>query len=183
MIDMAGPWEVFQDADIPGGAVFEMYAVADAIRPYETTGNPGLSIIPRYTFANAPQPDVITIGAQRGGNAQEAKLEWIRTAAASAQIVMSVCTGAFHLARSGLLDGKRATTHHLYVDDFAAAFPKVEAVRTRRWVDNGKFITAGGLTSGIDAALHVVARLKGEEVAQATADYMEHASVGWRTGA
>lgn len=182
MIDMAGPWEVFQDADHGGGASFELFAVADEQRVYRTTGGAGLPIMPHYTFETAPQPDIITIGAQQRGKRPEAKLEWIRSAAAEAQIVMSVCTGAFHLARSGLLDGKRATTHHLYLDSFAEAFPKVELVRTRRFVDNGKFVTAGGLTSGIDAALHVVKRLKGEAAAQSTADYMEYESQGWKTG-
>jgi transcriptional regulator GlxA family with amidase domain len=184
MIDMAGPWEVFQDADHGGGAAFELFAVAEERRVYHTTGGPpGLAIMPHYTFADAPQPDVITIGAQRRGNNPDAKLDWIRKAAENAQIVMSVCTGAFHLARSGLLDGKRATTHHLYVDEFRRSFPNVETVDTRRFVDNGKFVTAGGLTSGIDAALHVVSRLKGEQSARATAEYMEYESKGWVTGA
>jgi transcriptional regulator GlxA family with amidase domain len=94
---------------------------------------------------------------------------------------MSVCTGAFILASTGLLDGLSATTHHFFFDQFAQKFPNVTLVRGRRFVDNGKLITAGGLTSGVDAALHVVQRYYGPAVTQRVADYMEYQSSGWRT--
>jgi transcriptional regulator GlxA family with amidase domain len=89
---------------------------------------------------------------------------------------MSVCTGAFVLARTGLLDGKRATTHHNSYAAFAAAFPKVDLVRGRRFVEHEHFATAGGLTSGIDLALRVVDRYLGKAGAGATANYLEYAS-------
>ena len=108
------------------------------------------------------------------------KLAWIRRAAEKADVVMSVCTGAFVLASTGLLDGRKATTHHEFYDSFAKKFPKVELVRGTRFVDNGKFLTAGGLTSGIDAALHVVQRYYGPAFAQQVADYMEYQSQGWK---
>jgi transcriptional regulator GlxA family with amidase domain len=96
---------------------------------------------------------------------------------------MSVCTGAFQLGKAGLLEGLKATTHHEFWDDFAKQYPKVNLERGVRFVDNGHIATAGGLTSGIDLALHVVARYYGEEVAAATAKYMEYASERWKTGA
>jgi transcriptional regulator GlxA family with amidase domain len=86
---------------------------------------------------------------------------------------MSVCTGAFKLAKSGILDGKSATTHHEYYDQFAKQFPKVTLIRGPRFVDNGSIITAGGLTSGISAALHVVSRYYDAPTAAKTAAYME----------
>ena len=86
---------------------------------------------------------------------------------------MSVCTGAFVLARTGLLDGREATTHHLFYDQFANEFPKVKLVRNRRFIDNGGIMSAGGLTSGIDGALHVVERYYGRAAALQTAAYME----------
>ena len=95
---------------------------------------------------------------------------------------MSVCTGAFQLGRAGLLKGLKATTHHQFWDEFQSEFPDVALQRGLRFVDNGRIATAGGLTSGIDMALHVVARYFGDEVAAATAGYMEHASDAWRTG-
>jgi len=95
---------------------------------------------------------------------------------------MSVCTGAFQVARAGLLDGLKATTHHEFWDDFAKEFPGVALERGPRFVDNGHVATAGGLTSGIDMALHIVKRYFGEDVAAATARYMEHDSTAWRGG-
>jgi len=179
MIDFAGPWEVFQDAsvvDVPG---FSIYTVAAGPGPYQTTGNvvgagadvhmTGLKFAPDYTFANAPPPRVLVMGAQ-SGRADPAKLAWIRAVAAKADIVMSVCTGAFVLANTGLIDGLSATTHHDFFDSFATQFPKVKLVRGTRFVDNGKFISAGGLTSGVDAALHVVQRYYGPAIAQQVAD-------------
>ena len=102
--------------------------------------------------------------------------------AATADIVMSVCSGAFILANTGLLDGLAATTHHLQYDDFEKRYPAVRLVRGRRFVDNGKYVTAGGLTSSIDGALHVVARFYGQAAAEKTAARMEHDGDGWRSG-
>jgi transcriptional regulator GlxA family with amidase domain len=96
---------------------------------------------------------------------------------------MSVCTGAFLLAETGLLDGLKATTHHDSYEAFARRFPKVSLLRGRRFVDNGKFLTAGGLTSGIDAALHVVERYRGQSATEQVAAYMEHFSTDWKTAA
>jgi transcriptional regulator GlxA family with amidase domain len=88
---------------------------------------------------------------------------------------MSVCTGAFKLADAGLLDGKQATTHHDFWDGFATKFPKVQLQRGSRFVQSDETIyTAGGLTSGIDLALHVVEKLYGREAADRTAAYMEY---------
>ena len=72
------------------------------------TASGGLKLVPDYTFENAPAPKVIVIPAQSG----DAMLEWIRKSAKTADVVMSVCTGAFILAKTGLLSGKAATTHH-----------------------------------------------------------------------
>jgi len=176
VMDIAGPWETFQDNNPPG---FRLYTVGPAIGPVTATA--GLKIMVDHTFADAPQPQVLVMGAQGRGR-DEAKLDWIRSVAPGADVVMSVCTGAFLLARTGLLDGLKAATHHDFYDSFATEFPKVELVRGRRWVDNGRFISAGGLTSGVDAALHVVSRYYGEAQAEGVADYMEYDSEGWRTG-
>ena len=183
MIDFAGPWEVFQD---DGG--FYLFAVASTAGEFQTTGNffngrmTGLRFRPDFTLANAPQPKVIVMGAQMGSR-DPAKIAWIRKAASNADVVMSVCTGAFLLAETGLLDGLKATTHHDSYDAFARRFPKVSLLRGRRFVDNGKFLTAGGLTSGIDAALHVVERYRGQSATEQVAAYMEHFSTDWKTGA
>lgn len=184
MIDFAGPWEAFQDAIVSDAAGFMLYTVAPTRASIRSSG--GMEIVPRYALAQAPQPKVVVIPAQAGGRqtvpTTPRKTDWIRHVAKDADIVMSVCTGAFLLARTGLLDGLNATTHHDHYDEFAEQFPNARLLRGRRFVDNGKFVTAGGLTSGVDGALHVVARYYGIDAARASASYMEHHGEGWLSG-
>lgn len=178
VIDTAGPWEVFQDVMLHEGAYhnpFELYTVAPAAGLLRMTG--GLQVQPDYTIANAPQPQVIVVPAHRSTEESRA---WLARASAGTDVTMSVCTGAFQLARAGLLKGIPATTHHDYFDSFAKEFPDIELRRGLRFVDNGRIATAGGLTSGVDLALHVVARYFGTDVAAATATYMEYSSEAWR---
>jgi YHS domain-containing protein len=92
---------------------------------------------------------------------------------------MSVCTGAFVLAKTGLLSGKAATTYHGAFVRFADQFPEVHLKRGARFVEVGNLATAGGLSSGIDLALHLVERYFGREVAQKTAYDMEYQGQGW----
>lgn len=183
IIDFTGPWEVFQDVHVPGRGSshdemmpFKLYTVAETTDPIVATG--GMRIIPDYSFENAPQPQVIVVPAVQSSDSM---LEWLRNASKKADITMSVCTGAFVVAKAGLLDGKSATTHHDFFEQFEERFPEVELKQGRRFVENPGISTAGGLTSGIDLALRVVERYFGIEVAQTTADYMEYESQGWRT--
>jgi YHS domain-containing protein/putative intracellular protease/amidase len=177
IIDFCGPWEVFQDVSVPGrqGDVFHLYTVAETTRPIRASG--GMRIVPDYTFATAAAPKVIVIPAQ--GGRSEATLEWIRRASKTADLTMSVCTGAFLLAQTGLLSGKAATTHHSGYRRFAMEFPQVRLERGARFVEDGNLATAGGLSSGIDLALRVVERYFGREVATRTADQMEYQGQGW----
>lgn len=172
VIDTAGPWEVFQDAmgQVDGRrAHFQLFTVAPSAEPVRMTG--GMMVKPTYSIADAPQPDVIVVPAQRSTEASRA---WLKAASEKADLTMSVCTGAFQLGRVGLLDGLTATTHHDFWDAFEKEFPQVRLQRGLRFVDNGRIATAGGLTSGIDLALHVVGRYFGEAEAARTAAYMEH---------
>jgi transcriptional regulator GlxA family with amidase domain len=108
-------------------------------------------------------------------------IDWMRRMTTRSEVVMSVCTGAFKLALTGVLEGKRATTHHEYLDAFQEKFPGVRLERGKRFVRSAPGIfTAGGLTSGIDLALHVVELYFGREVAEKTAKYMEYESTGWQ---
>ena len=94
---------------------------------------------------------------------------------------MSVCTGAFVLAKTGLLNGKSATTYHGAFERFAMEFPDIQLKRGARFVENGNLATAGGLSSGIDLALRVVERYYGREVARKTAYNMEYQGEGWKS--
>jgi len=180
LIDFAGPWEVFQDTYVPArGSMdeqmpFRLYTVAEDTKPFRASG--GLQIVPDYAFADAPAPKIVVIPAQKGNAKAE---EWVRASAKATDVTMSVCTGAFLLARTGLLSGKSATTHHSSYKRLAMQFPDVRVRRGVRFVDEGAIASAGGLSSGIDLALHVVERYFGRDVATATAFQMEYQGQGW----
>jgi len=182
VIDFAGPWEVFQDVMVPDRdeshdeqMPFRLFTVADRSDPVRVSG--GMRIVPDYSVDEAPAPRVIVVPAHRS---TPRLLDWIRDRSAQADITMSVCTGAFALARAGLLKGRAATTHHDFQDRLAREFPDVEVRRGLRFVEHDRIATSGGLTSGIDLALRVVERYFGRPVAEATAVYMEYQGTGWR---
>lgn len=178
MIDFAGPWEVFSNVAISGRDVergFKLYTVAATREPIKVSG--GMTIIPDYTFATVPTSNVVVIPAQAPPT--DAVLAWVREAAQTADLTMSVCTGAFLLAKTGLLTGQSATTHHAAFTEFAMQFPDVGLKRGARFVETGKLASSGGLSSGIDLALRVVERYFGQAVALNTADAMEYQGQGW----
>jgi transcriptional regulator GlxA family with amidase domain len=179
-MDIAGSWEVFQDVTVPSRGTtaddqmpFRLALISDSKAPFEATG--GLTMTPHFSFDDdVPQPNVIVMGAQ--GEHTPKKIAWIRDKSRKADVTMSVCTGAFLLAKTGLLDGLQATTHHEFYDRFAQQFPKVNLIRGPRYVENdgGRVCTAGGITSGIELSLHVVQRYFGQRPADQTAYYMEY---------
>ena len=177
VIDFCGPWEVFESVTVAGrpDAAFRPYTVAETSAPIAASG--GMKIVPSFTFKSAPAPKVVVIPAQSG--AGDAALEWIRQVTRHTDVTMSVCTGADVLARSGLLSGRRATTHHGAYSEFAMQFPDVRLVRGARFVEAGNLATSGGLSSGIDLSLRVVERYFGRGVAVETARYMEYQGQGW----
>lgn len=171
IIDFTGPYEVF------GTAGFGVTTVSQDGKPITTAM--GLKVTPDISFADAPAFDVLLVPGGDVGKAKTdaALLEFIRSRSATAKNVLSVCTGAEILANTGLLDGQRATTFLGALDRLAAEHPEIEVVDDQRWVDNGKLITSAGLSSGIDAALHVVSRLRGEDTARSVALHLEY---DWR---
>ena len=176
VIDFCGPWEVFRDVMVSGGDhPFRLYTVSDKTDPITAGG--GMKIVPNYTFADAPAPKVIVIPAQSEPSA--AMLKWIRESTKNTDVTMSVCTGAFVLAKTGLLSGKSATTFHAAFGTFAMQFPDIKLKRGVRFVEDGNLASAGGLSSGIDLALRVVERYYGRDVAQKTAYNMEYQGQGW----
>jgi len=190
VIDIAGPWEVFSDAMLTSKGKpwhesdgddmmmpFNTYTVSDSLKPVNAAN--GLVIVPNYSFETAPKPQVIVIPAQGGRSA--AQKAWLLSNTATADVTMSVCTGASMLAKYGLLDGLTATTHHMYAANMQKQYPAVHFVSGTRFVENGKVATAGGLTSGIDLALHVVERYYGRGVAQVTADFLEYGGELWKS--
>lgn len=158
-LDFTGPYEMFARA--PDTVVELVWKDRCPVR-----SEFGLTILPTTTLADATQPDVIFVPGGRGVNpllTDDEVVSWVRSAAARAKFVTSVCTGALILGAAGLLRGKRATTHWSALDMLSrfGAIPE----RSRTVID-GKVITGGGVTAGIDFGLRLIAELRGETVAQ-----------------
>ena len=183
ILDFAGPFEVFSRTRLTPGvdarrsddsAPFHVFTVARTREPVTTTGD--LRVVPHYGFADAPPIDLLVVPGGFGTRAllhDAETLDWIRQAAAAAQQTTSVCTGALLLAKSGLLDGRRATTHWGALDLLESLGTGVKVEREHRVIDDG-IITAAGVASGIDMAFYVVERLFGKAVADETAHYIEY---------
>jgi putative intracellular protease/amidase len=174
-----GPYDVLRrDNDV--------YLVAEkpVIETYGSAG-PSIRITPQYTFANAPQPDVLVIpggGSDKPGKSGVGKqlqnpavIKWVKETAGKATYVLTVCNGAFIAAEAGLLDDLKATTFHTMIDDLRQAYPKVKVVDDQRFVDNGRLISTAGITSGVDGALYLNSKLHGKAASQLAALSLEYA--------
>jgi len=178
VLDFAGPFEVFSVTGRRDGSnPFEVSTVAEKS---PISARNGLSINASHSLADCPRPDVLVVPGGFGTRREMLNtglLEWIRKRASEAELILSVCTGSVLLAKAGLLDGLKATTHHLAVDLLRQAAPNSVIEPERRVIDNGRIVVAAGISAGIDASFHVVARLLGKEVALETARYIEY---DWR---
>jgi putative intracellular protease/amidase len=168
IIDFAGPYEVF------GQAGFDVRTVSRDGKAVTTSMK--LKVEVDDAFDAVRDADVVVVpGGDVEATARDADTRaWLRRMAAPAKQVMSVCTGSDILAGTGLLDGQSATTFHQHFDHMAKAYPAVQVVRDQRWVQAGKFVTSAGLASGMDAALHVVANLRGLKAARSVAMHLEY---------
>jgi len=168
IIDFAGPWEVF------GAAGYKVFTVAEKTEAVNAVY--GQHVIADYTFENSPRADVLLVpGGGVGDATNNSKLiKWVQDNAKESTVVISVCTGAFILARAGLLDGLTATTVRHAIPRLATAGKNIKTVYDKRYVDNGKIITTAGLSSGIDGALYVVSKMLGRGAAQQAALGIEY---------
>ncbi|WAC24519.1 DJ-1/PfpI family protein [Blastomonas sp. SL216] len=158
-LDFTGPAQFL--CRMPGA---RLHVAAATLHPVMTDA--GFAIVPTVSFEDCPQADLLCVPGGLGVPAALSNtplIDFVRSHGEAAQWVTSVCTGAFILGRAGLLQGKRATTHWGYT----AQLPLVGAIHEPgRTVFDGHVITAGGVTSGIDFALAVIAHLHGEDVAR-----------------
>lgn len=174
-LDVVGPVEVFSAADqLQGGGEYDIEVVA-AERDDLVTGS-GLRLVPHRTLAGVRGP-IDTLLVAGGWGVDEAQqderlVRWLRSAAPRARRVSSVCTGAFLLARAGLLDGRRATTHWASCDELARRYPQVEVERDPIYVRDGDVYTSAGVTAGIDLALAMVEDDLGAAVAREAARWL-----------
>jgi transcriptional regulator GlxA family with amidase domain len=180
VLDFAGPYEVFTTAtrvaareNIVDTPVFNVYAIAE--KPDPVRARAGLKFVPDFHFNSHPSLDLLIIP----GGVVTAELEkpqvhdWINRAASCTQVTASVCTGAFLLAKAGLLTTHKVTTHWEDQDDLKNAFPALDVISNVRWVDEGSVVTSAGISAGIDMSLHLVSRIAGLSLTERTARQME----------
>jgi transcriptional regulator GlxA family with amidase domain len=177
LIDMAGPMQVFDQVQSPGTTGFQTFTVSETRAPVKVGT---VSIVPDYTFDNAPDADIVVVGAQTGSD--EHYMGYLRRMASSGKLMLSVCTGVSKFAQAGLLDGMDATSHHDFIDSFQKKYPQIHFIRDRAYVHSAPMIyTAGGETSGMELALHIVELYWDHDVAVKTARYMEYRGPAWQS--
>lgn len=176
VLDYAGPYEVFNVAgELGDGRPFEVFSVSTDGEPVRGRG--GFTVIPTYSLADAPIPDLVVVPGGAGSRAlmdDERVLSWLRERAAEVELLLSVCTGALVLGAAGLLEQRAATTHHDCFDELAAISPTTTVVRGQRFVrSSDNVLTSAGVSAGIDLSLHVVQLLAGQETRDRTVTEME----------
>ncbi len=182
VLDFAGPFEVFSvTSELNNDEPFNVYTVAE--RPGAIITVNGLSVNPRYSFLDCPRPDILIIpggvGSREAANNPRV-LDWVKDNFQQAEVIFSVCSGARILARSGLLNGLKVTTHHEVIAELRELAPTALVQENLRFVDNGQVMTSAGISAGIDLSLHVVSKLLGESITRKTTRYMEY---DWQTTA
>jgi transcriptional regulator GlxA family with amidase domain len=176
LIDIAGPMQTFAQGQSTGSAGFRTFTVSETQTPIRAGT---LTIAPDYTFTEAPDPDIVVVGAQSGDS--EPYLAYLREMASGGKLMLSICTGVSKFAAAGLLDGLEATSHHDFLDTLQRRFPRVHFVRDRAYVHSAPMVyTAGGELSGIELALHIIDLYFDHNVATKTARYMEYRGPAWQ---
>ncbi len=176
VLDFAGPFEVFSVATENNTKLFNAFTIGESDKTIIARN--GLKVIPEYTIQNHPEFDILIIPGGYGAEHIEIKnktiLNWIKAQQAKVDMLASICTGAFLLAQSGILDNIKATTHWMDLDRLENEYPKVTVIRGVKFVDEGKIITAGGISAGINMSFHIIERLLGKKVVEETAKRMEY---------
>jgi len=176
LIDMSGPMDVFLHVNAVIPNRYQVYTVAENLAPLKSEGNI-LTITPDYDFSNCPTPGLIVIPGLLDSDlrptvASQGVIDWIKKMISNDIKILSVCVGLFNVAATGLLSGKTVTTHYLAINGFHKRYPEIKIIKNTRCVEDRNLVSSGGITSGIDAALYIVAKNDGEAVAQQVADIM-----------
>jgi len=178
VLDFSGPFEVFSTASRLSHSqeMFNVFLIAEENHPVRARGS--YSVNPHFGFQDHPEIDILIVvgGIHVEELEKPAVIDWISNTAEQARLVASVCTGAFLLAEAGLLSDLKVTTHREDIEDLRRSYPDLHVVDSMRWVDEGRVVTSGGISAGIDMSLHLVAKLSGIELAEKTARQMEY---GW----
>lgn len=176
VLDFAGPFEVFSITKVHEEKPFTVYTVSQ--NGEMITARNELKVKPDYSIEDLPPVDILIIPGGKGARENEVKndiiINWVRQQMKEVKLMTSVCTGALLLAKAGLLEGLKATTHWASIQTFKKDFPNVEVMENVKFVDEGHIITSAGISAGINMSFHIVKNLLGVEIAEETAKSMEY---------
>ena len=184
VLDFSGPYEVFTTAsrvyarqESSSQKLFEVFLISED--GGMVVARADFKVQSHYSVQAHPKLDVLMVpgGVHILEMEKPQVLAWIAELFLFTKITASVCTGAFLLAKAGLLAGQRCTTHWEDIPDLRRLFPELDILEDVPWVDNGQIVTAAGISAGIEMSLHLVARLSGKELALKTARQMQY---DWR---
>ncbi|MDI6676275.1 DJ-1/PfpI family protein [Bacillus wiedmannii] len=176
VLDFAGPFEVFSVTEADEEKTFTVYTVSQ--NGEMITARNGLKVKPDYSIEDLPPVDILIIPGGKGVRENEVQndiiINWVRQQMKEVKLMTSVCTGALLLAKAGLLEGLKATTHWASIQTFKKDYPNVEVMENVKFVDEGHIITSAGISAGINMSFHIVKNLLGVEIAEETAKSMEY---------
>lgn len=176
VLDFAGPFEVFALAEQEGEKCCRVVTISESGAPIAARN--GLQVLPAYSFSNHPALDILLIPGGYGAEVieihNEVALHWILQQHGQVKQLASICTGAFLLAKIGLLNGKKATTHWMDLDLLEQEYPQIDVIRGVKYVDEGAVMTSGGISAGIVLSFHLLTKFFGKAVAETTARRMEY---------
>ncbi|KAI9309512.1 ThiJ/PfpI domain-containing protein [Cunninghamella echinulata] len=179
VLDFAGPFEVFSvtQYENSGKKPFIVKIIGETGKLI--TASNGLKIQPDYSIHDDTiHYDILIVPGGYGARKIEIHnttlLNWIKAQYDKVDILASVCTGAYLLAKVGLLDGKKVTTHWRSTKSLQETFPKLEVLENVKFVDQGKILTSAGISAGINLSFHIIKRLIDQNTAETTAKRMEY---------
>jgi len=176
VLDFAGPFEVFSLTTKDNKRIFEVITIGETGEIISARN--GLKVLPMANFKDELDLDILIIPGGYGAEEIEIKnqttINWIKEQKNKVKIIASVCTGAFLLAESSILDHKSATTHWMDLERLENEYPKIRIIRNVKFVDEGNIITSGGISAGINMSFYIIKRLCGVDIAKSTAKRMEY---------
>ncbi|WP_320036442.1 DJ-1/PfpI family protein [Halarcobacter sp.] len=175
VLDFSGPYEVFSVANrfLDEEKKHKLFFINEEGKTITARGS--FKVLSDYTISNSPNIDVLIVvgGIHTAQLEKENVIKWIKEVSKKAQITASVCTGAFLLAKAGVIKEHTVTTHWEDIPDLQKDFPLLNVVNDVRWVDEGDIITSAGISAGIDMSLYLISKIYNEELAFKVAKQMQ----------
>ncbi|MDT0643187.1 DJ-1/PfpI family protein [Zunongwangia sp. F363] len=176
VLDFAGPFEVFSVcSELHNEEFFNVFTLARDLQPVDTVN--GLSVNPKYSLDSGPKIDILIIAGGAGTRTLIEDTEVmtkLNELIQKSEFALSICSGARILGKLGYLDNQEFTTHHGVYDHMKEVAPLARPRPDKRYLDNGKILTSGGISAGIDLSFFIIEKLLGNKIKQTTADYMEY---------